>query len=145
MTAAPPTSYEAAFRYDIAPHADDIDVHGHVNNVVYVRWVQEAAAAHWRAVAPAVLQEAVTFIVLHHDITYRTPLALGDRVEIRTWLGRASGPRFLRHVDIRKAGAARPSALAATDWCMLDATTGRPKRVDETVFSAFGVTAAELG
>ncbi|MEL7486726.1 MAG: thioesterase family protein [Pseudomonadota bacterium] len=131
--------FDTAFMRRREPEAGDFDVMGHVNNTVYVRWVQDIAVAHWEAVAPDVMRAENLFIVLRHEVNYRDPVLPGDTVEVRTWLGRARGPRFLRHVDIRKPGAARASAEAATDWCMLDATTKRPKRVGDDILAAFKV------
>lgn len=44
------TAYER-FEVPLKIQSEDIDVLGHVNNVVYLRWVQEAAIAHWTAAA----------------------------------------------------------------------------------------------
>ena len=46
----------------------DIDEQDHVNNTVYLRWVQEVATAHWRAVASAQTQESIGWVVLRHEI-----------------------------------------------------------------------------
>lgn len=121
-----------------APH--EIDELGHVNNAVYLVWAQEIAVSHWRRIADEALQSAHIWVVLRHEIDYRDPVLPGETVEIRTWLGRASGPRFERHIDIRKPGAARPSAKVVTDWCLLDAATRRPKRVGPEIFEPFGVS-----
>jgi acyl-CoA thioester hydrolase len=137
-------SYETAFAYPLTPVAADIDEMGHVNNTVYLRWVQEAATRHWFHVAPPAITDAFVFIVLRHEIDYRDPVLLGDDVEVRTWLGKASGPRFDRHVDIRKKGAPRFSARAVTTWVMIDKASGRPKRVGEEVFNAFAVSSQML-
>ncbi|MEL7491193.1 MAG: thioesterase family protein [Pseudomonadota bacterium] len=132
-------NFDTAFVKTLTPHRDDFDQLGHVNNTVYVRWVQEMATAHWAAIAPAVMQAAYLFIVLRHEIDYRDPILPGDAVEARTWLGAAKGPRFERFVDIRKPGAQKPSAAATTVWCMLDARTMRPKRVGADILEAFQV------
>ena len=63
---------------------DDIDEQDHVNNLVYLRWVQEIATAHWRAVASAVDQEVVSWVVLRHEIDYKAPALLGDEVDLTT-------------------------------------------------------------
>ena len=132
--------FSTAFCRVFHPQDADFDIMGHVNNTVYVRWVQEIAVAHWNAVAPPAMRDANVFIVLRHEIDYREPVLPGETVEARTWLGRARGPRFQRFVDIRKPGAARASAEASTDWCMLSAETKRPKRVGADILKAFNVS-----
>ena len=133
------TDFDSAFMRPLTPAADDFDILGHVNNTVYVRWVQEIATEHWNSVAPDDMRAAYIFIVLRHEISYRDPVLPEEDVEIRTWLGEARGPRFDRYVDIRKPGARRASAEARTTWCMLDANTRRPKKVGVDVLKAFEV------
>ena len=133
-------SFETAFMAPVTPQAADFDELGHVNNAVYLRWAQEIAVRHWRKVASADMQQRWVWVVLRHEIDYRDPVLPGETVEVRTWLGRASGPRFERHIDIRKPGAARPCAKVLTDWCLLDARTRKPKRVGEEILTLFGVS-----
>ncbi len=131
--------FETAFRRSITPAPEDFDELGHVNNTVYLRWAQEIATTHWYTVAPRALTDAFLFVALRHEIDYRDPILPGDSVEARTWLGAARGPRFDRHVDIRKPGAVKPAAKSLTVWCMVDKATRRPKRVGQDILDAFAV------
>ena len=135
---------EHAFRRPFVAGAGDIDELGHVNNTVYLRWVQDVAVAHWSTVAPPLLKTRVFFVVLRHEIDYRDPVLAGETVIASTWLGAARGPRFDRHVEIRKQGAAKFSARALTTWCMVNKATGRPERVGADVFAAFGLDPSVL-
>lgn len=117
----------------------DIDQLGHVNNAVYLVWAQDVAVAHWRSVASDELRSKFLWVVLRHEIDYREEVRAGETVEIRTWLGEASGARYERHVDIRKPGAARPAAKVLTVWCLIDAATRKPRRVGDEIFGPFGV------
>ena len=122
---------------------EDVDGMGHVNNIVYVRWVQEVALAHWFARAPAEAQAAMTWVVLRHEIDYLRPARPGDAVRARTWIGRAQALRYERHTAIvREDGTVL--ARARTLWCPVDAATGRPRRVPPEVRAAFS-TANENG
>ncbi len=132
-------SFETAFVRPVAPTPDDFDMMGHVNNTAYLKWAQDMATAHWEAVAPEEMRAAFLWVVLRHEVDYRDPILPGEAAEARTWLGRASGPRYERYVDIRKPGAARASARVLTTWCMIDRETRRPRRVGADIFSAFGV------
>ena len=64
--------------------ASDIDEQGHVNNTVHLRWVQDAATAHWRAIASEEAQAAIGWVVLRHEIDYKAPALPGDEVLLRT-------------------------------------------------------------
>lgn len=131
--------FDTAFMRIFTPGPDDIDVMGHVNNSVYVRWVEQIAVAHWETVAPGQLSQKYLFVMLRHEIDYREQVLPGETVEARTWLGRAKGPRFERFVDIRKPGARKFSSFSRIDWCQIDAITRRPRRVGEDVLSTFQV------
>lgn len=110
--------------------AADIDGQDHVNNVAFVRLVQEAAVAHWRAAAPADVQAAYTWVVRRHEIEY---LRLGlpdDELELRTWVGEPAGATWERFTEVRRLGEEKPLVTARTVWVLLDAASGRPRRVD---------------
>ena len=130
-----PRAFELARR--VQP--SDIDELGHVNNVVYVQWVQDAASAHWRAVASAESQAAVAWVALRHEIDYKAPAVLGDEVLVRTWIGRAEGLSFERHTEVRRASDGRVLARARTVWCPVDARSGRPRRVTPEIRAQFSV------
>jgi acyl-CoA thioester hydrolase len=128
----------------IQVQAADIDALGHVNNVVYLRWVQEAAVAHWRAAATAAQQAAVAWVVLRHEIDYKRAAHLGEGVIARTWVGTASTLAFERHTEILRATDRSPLAQARTLWCPIDKRSGRPIRVDSEVRERFSVPAADV-
>ncbi|MBY0421643.1 MAG: acyl-CoA thioesterase [Parvularculaceae bacterium] len=137
-------SMETAFVRPITPEQGDFDELGHVNNAVYLRWAQDIAVAHWEAAADAALKKAYLWVVLRHEIDYRDPVLPGDAVLASTWINaQAEGPRFDRHVDIRKTGAARPAARLKSTWVLLDAATRRPRRVGPDILQAFGAAGDE--
>ena len=117
---------------------DEIDELGHVNNAIYLIWAQDIAVAHWRSVAAPATLEKFVWVALRHEIDYRDQILEGEEVVVRTWLGRASGARFERHVDIRKPDANRPSAKVLTDWCLIDSESRKPRRVDQEILELFG-------
>src|SRR5690606_20552636 len=85
--------------------AADIDELGHVNNIVYLRYAQDIAIAHWRARASAEMVAGFVWVVMRHEVDYRAQLQLGDEVEVRTWVDDAPrGPAWARFVDIYKVG-----------------------------------------
>jgi acyl-CoA thioester hydrolase len=115
----------------------DIDEQNHVNNTVYLRWVQDVATAHWRAVASPKAQETIGWVVLRHEIDYKGPATLGDEMVLRTWVGKATRLTFERFTEIRRNRDGRLLSEARTLWCPIEAQTGRPVRVSEEVRSRF--------
>ena len=134
---AEPEVYELA----IAIEPGDIDQLGHVNNVIYLRWVQDAAVAHWTARAPAAAQSQLYWVVVRHEIDYLHPALPGDELRARTWVGKATRIRFDRHTEIVRARDGTVLARARTVWCPIDAQSGRPTPVTAEVREQFSVSA----
>ena len=125
-------------RFPVA--ASDIDELGHVNNIVYLRYAQEMAIAHWRSRALPEMVDAFVWVVTRHEVDCRAQLELGDDVEVRTWVDEAPrGPSWIRFVEVYKAGAEKPSAQIKSNWVMLDAQTRRMKRVPAELAARFMV------
>lgn len=117
----------------------DIDEQNHVNNTVYLRWVQEVATAHWRAIASPDAQAAVGWVVLRHEIDYKAPANLGDEILLRTWVGKATRLTFERFTEIRRKHDNQLFSKARTVWCPINSQTGRPARVSVEVRAQFSV------
>jgi acyl-CoA thioester hydrolase len=130
-------------RFDLAieVRAEDIDELGHVNNVVYLRWVQDAAVAHWRARATPAMQAEVLWVAVRHEIDYKRPAMPGDRIVARTWVGPAGRRSFERNTEILRAGDATLLARARTIWCPIDPATLRPTDVGPEVRALFSAPA----
>ncbi|MGI8821061.1 MAG: acyl-CoA thioesterase [Chthoniobacterales bacterium] len=131
------TSAADAFELSIAVLPADIDEQKHVNNTVYLRWVQEIAIAHWRALATAEAQEQIRWVVLRHEIDYKLATLLGDEVVLRTWVGTATRLTFERHTEIRRRADGALFVKARTLWCPVHAENGRPTRVSAEVRAQF--------
>jgi len=117
--------------------ADDIDEQNHVNNTVYLRWVQNVATAHWQALASPQSQDTIGWIVLRHEIDYKAPATLGDEIVLRTWVGKASRLTFERFTEIRRKSDGQLLSQARTLWCPINEQTGRPTRVPAEVRRQF--------
>jgi acyl-CoA thioester hydrolase len=125
------------FMHTITITPEDIDDMNHVNNVVYVRWVQDAAAAHWNALASVELKRRYAWVVLRHEIDYKNSAKLGDPVKAETWVSSCEGVRSVRNVRLSHGESGIIFAEAVTMWCLLDAVTKRPKRIDVDITSIF--------
>ena len=132
-------SINEPFELAIAIESSDIDQLGHVNNVTYLRWVQDVAVAHWQSVAPAAEQAKLLWVVVRHEIDYKQAAYLNDAIIARTWVGTASRLRFERHTELLRASDRSVLARARTVWCPLDAQSGKPVSVSAQVRAAFSV------
>ena len=125
------------FEQEIVATANDIDELGHVNNAVWVRWIQDVATAHWVAVADPAHVEAWLWVVTRHEIDYLRPLREGERVTARTWIPEPpKGARFDRHMELVGTDG-RAHVRARTTWAIIDRASGRPARVPANVAAPF--------
>lgn len=128
--------HRPVFTASLQPAPDDIDELGHVNNAVYVRWIQDIAVAHWRAIAAPEHVDRVVWVVTRHEIDYRAPCLPGESLTVQTWVGVPKGARFDRFVKILGPdGRARVSAV--TTWALVDRATRRPMRVTDEIAGPF--------
>ena len=134
MKAEPPPE---AFEIIVPVQAADIDQQKHVNNAIYLRWVQEVATAHWEARAPASACQTIGWVVLRHEIDYKIPACLGDEILLRTWVGQATRATFERFTEMRRRSDHELVAQARTLWVPVNSATGKPTRVPSEVRAAF--------
>ena len=130
----PPADREV-FVVPLAIAPEDIDENDHVNNVVYVRWLQDVGTAHWNARFDAETRARWSWVCLRHEVDYRRPLNLGDAVQARTWVGVPQGPRFARYVLIE--GPNGVAAQGLSEWVLVDAKTMRPARIPADMLEPF--------
>ena len=115
----------------------DIDELGHVNNAVWVRWIQDMATSHWQAVAAPEHIAAYIWVVTRHEIDYRGNIAAGDSVTGRTWIeAEPKGAQFDRRVDFVDSSG-KVIVRANTTWAMLDKASGRLSRVRSEIAAPF--------
>lgn len=114
-----------------------IDELGHVNNAVWLQWVQDIAVAHWEAVAAPAHQAAYVWVVTRHEIDYRGNIGAGESVTAETFIPEGpTGARFDRRVDFTNA-AGKVIVSARTTWALLDRASGRLLRVPRDVAAPF--------
>jgi acyl-CoA thioester hydrolase len=132
-----PPSGRQVFRRLFEPRLADIDENGHVNNVVYLAWVQDLAVAHWNSLAPPDARATWAWIALRHEIDYRRALKPMETGYGRTWVsGISEGPRFERFSRIDAEDGAM-CAQVRTTWVLIEQATGRPKRVPPWMVEMF--------
>lgn len=127
----------ARFSKTITAQPDDIDELGHVNNAVWVRWIQDVAVSHWAAVAPPEHRDAYVWVVTRHEIDYRGNVSAGETVTGETWVpDPPKGARFDRHMRFTGVDG-RVKVEAVSTWAMLDRATGRLVRVRPEIAAPF--------
>jgi len=111
--------------------SDEIDALGHVNNVCYIQWVQNAAEKHWAVLSHNQNVADFVWVVVRHEIDYLASAKFDDEITIRTWVGDSYGVKSERFVEILKDG--RVLAKAKTIWCLLNKNTMKVVRIPSEV------------
>ena len=125
------------FSHSFCVEAGDIDEQGHVNNVAYVRWIQEIAVAHWRYAASEEMLAKYSWIVVRHEIDYKKPAFDGDGITATTWVGEWTHVTCERFTDIHRGHELL--VKGRTVWCMIDRETTRPARINKELREKFEI------
>ncbi len=129
-----PAAPAHAFQHTFVVEASDIDQLGHANNVAYVRWVQDVAAAHWHALyPPGPEMPPQVWVVQEHQIRYLRSAYAGDELRALTWVADVKGASSKRCTRIERVADGQLLCAAETQWVLLDAGSGRPVRVPGAV------------
>jgi acyl-CoA thioester hydrolase len=125
------------FEMTLTALPEHIDELGHVNNAVWVQWMEQVAVAHWRRVASPAHQDAYFWVVVRHEIDYLRPAFAGDMITARTWAGeKPQGARYDRHMEF-VGDDGKPRVRALSWWAIIDKALGRPIRVPAEVVAPF--------
>jgi acyl-CoA thioester hydrolase len=121
---------------------DVIDTNRHVNNLAYVRWMQEVAIMHSAARGWPVERYVATgtaWVVRSHFVEYLRPAFAGERLSLHTWVSdlrsRSSTRRYLFWRPADRVQIAR----AETVWVFVDAKTGRAREISPEMRDAFEI------
>ena len=126
---------DRAFHHPIGIQAEDIDHMGHVNNSVYLKWVQEAVVRYWESLAPPEAVARHLWVALKHEISYRRPTFLEDSVVADVIAEKVEGARAL-FTTVIKRGEEVLAEVRST-WCCLDAVSLRPARLAGDIAARF--------
>ncbi|HWN96162.1 MAG TPA: thioesterase family protein [Methylomirabilota bacterium] len=129
----------AIFRDEFIVPATAIDANGHVNNVVFVQWMQDVATRHFESAgcAEAMRNASAIWVVRSHTIEYLGPAFAGDRLRANTWVVNFSRVRSLRRYQFARASDGKLLVRRETDWVLVNAATGRPCSIPESIQRAF--------
>ena len=122
-------------RHAIAILPTDIDHMGHVNNSVYLKWVQDAVVDYWQSIAPPEAVASHLWVALKHEISYLRPTFLQDTIVAEVIAERMEGARAYFTTIVLRGGEVISEVKSI--WCCLDAASLRPARLAREVASRF--------
>jgi len=134
------------YKFEIDVTAQDVDLNGHVNNVVYIQWMQDAAIAHARVSGCTKASQAVgaTWVVRTHHIEYLSPLFSGDKVTVLTWPANFQRVRSTRKYKFVRGKDGAVIARAETDWVFVNVNTGKPQSIPDEVRNTLPVVSEDM-
>lgn len=117
---------------------EHIDALDHVNNVVYVQFMQDVADKHWHSIPLSKVEQELIWVVRRHEIDYLCPAVLHDDLLVRTWTGEHGAVSWNRHYEIIRIADRKKIIAAKSVWILLDRQTNRPRRIDDAILQRFG-------
>ncbi len=114
-----------------------LDEQKHVNNVVYVQWIQDVAVSHWQNLVSQEIQDRFTWFLLRHEIDYKQQGFENDEITVSTWVGEATKITCFRYTEIKRGETLL--AKAKSNWCMVDTQTKKPTRITDEIREKFGM------
>jgi acyl-CoA thioester hydrolase len=117
------------FQTNYSVEASHIDELNHVNNVVYLQWIQDIANLHWTQLKKGVDTAAYAWVVIRHEIDYAGQALLGDTIVAKTWVGKTGGIRSIRHVEFYKEN--KLIVKAQTTFCLVNSKNFKPTRITD--------------
>lgn len=119
----------------ITVSSEHLDELNHVNNVVYLQWVQDIAKEHWFSLAEKPFTDDHFWVVVKHELEYKKQAFLNDVITITTYVESFKGPFSIRCVEFKRGDELL--VKTKSNWCLIDRKTEKPKRVPEEVFELF--------
>ncbi|MDQ3064635.1 MAG: acyl-CoA thioesterase [Acidobacteriota bacterium] len=125
------------FSHSFRVSADDIDAQNHVNNVAYVKWIQDVAVAHWFSATTEAQREKYIWVVLRHEIDYKKQAFEAEEVTATTWVGEPTRISWERFTEITRGENLLVKARSV--WCLIDRQTAKPTRITTELKELFQI------
>jgi len=133
----------AIYRYEFTVPESAVDRNGHVNNVVYVQWMQDVAVLHSDAAGGTRTMHTVgaIWVARSHKIEYLKPAFSGEEVTALSWVVNFRRARSLRRYRFLRKRDKTLLAKGETEWVFVDAESGRPRKIPDEVLCLFPLVA----
>jgi acyl-CoA thioester hydrolase len=137
---------EPVYPYEFTVPDEAVDENGHVNNVMYVQWMQDAAVRHYEAMGgrQPTIDIGATWVVRSHMVEYLRPAFAGERIKVETWVVNMRRVRSLRRYRFLRAADEQVLVRGETDWVFVDANTGTLRAIPVEVAGLFTLLPDEL-
>jgi len=124
-----------SFSHSFRIEKSDIDAQGHVNNVAYVKWIQDVAVAHWFSATTELERDKYVWMVTRHEIDYKKQAFENEKVTATTWVGEPTRISWERFTEITRGEDLLVKARSV--WCLIDRETLKPTRITNELKELF--------
>jgi len=122
---------------EILVSKNDLDDLNHVNNIVYIQWIQKIAKKHWKKLASNEILDNYYWVLLEHQIKYLYPALLDDKIRIKTYIDSTEEIKSSRIVEIYNNDTNRLLVNSRTIWCLINSKTNKPVRIPDEIRQVF--------
>ena len=122
---------------EIIVSKNDLDELNHVNNVVYIHWIQEIAKEHWKSLVSNEIIKNYFWVLLEHETKYLNPAFLNDKIRLKTYIEKTDGVKSSRIVEIYNKDTNKLLVTSKTIWCLINSKTNKPNRIIDEIRQAF--------
>ena len=133
---------DGVFRHKRVVRDEDTDFLGHVNNVVWVRFIVRLAERHAESLGldwETVNGLGGMWIVRRHEVDYHRSAVPGQELIEETWVAEMRGARSIRRSCFTLAEDGSELVSAVTHWAFCDPETQRPKRIPKSLIDAYAI------
>lgn len=127
---------KAAFVHRLEVRFRDCDPLGHVNNAVYLTYLEQTRFAHWRSLwgfgTPQLSPDRPGVILARVECDYKRPVRYGDSIEIRMRIAELGRTSFRYEYEIVDAEG-RTVLTAKTVQVMYDYAAGKPVAIPDDI------------
>jgi len=137
---------ESFYSYEFVIPEAAVDENGHVNNVMYVQWMQDAAVRHYESMGGTGPTQAIgaTWVVRSHRIEYLRPAFAGECIRVQTWVTNMRRVRSLRRYRFFRVSDETLLVRGETDWVFVDASNGAPRAIPAEIAKLFTLVPDEI-
>jgi acyl-CoA thioester hydrolase len=131
----------SVYKYNFIVPPSALDENGHVNNVMYVQWMQDIAVEHYELLGGVEPTQALncTWVVREHKIEYLLPAFAGEEIEMQTWVADVRRVRSLRKYRFVRVSDGQTLVRGETDWVLVDVESGLPHRIPPEIVKVLGL------
>jgi acyl-CoA thioester hydrolase len=133
---------DGVFEQWVTVQAQHLDGLGHVNNVQYLKWVEQVAWAHSAQLGLGLLeyqQLDAAMVAREHRLLYKAACFAAQQLQLRTWLGERDALNLCRHYQFVRVDDQQVVFEGHTHWVCIRLSTGRPQRMPPAFRQAYGV------